>query len=114
MRKTITIAALAIAMTGCATPTQLRSQSPDFSTSSSKDANTVASCIAEQWEATPMNELSISVRPIKGGHSVSASFWGDTPYLCQVTTQGNGSRTVFYSRKSAYVGGYLQDIKDCQ
>lgn len=113
MRKTIVLA-LSITLFGCATPTQLRSQSPDFTTTSGKDAITVANCIAEQWEATPMNELSISVRPIKGGYSVSASFWGDTPYLCNVTTQGNGSRTAFHSRKSAYVGGYLKDVKDCQ
>jgi hypothetical protein len=114
---------VAIVLTGCATPSDRRSNPPDIDTSSKKSAKDVALCISEKWESTKpfmafsSPQVNTSIRA--NGYSITAtdingmgSTWTIT--LADVTEVNSESATKYYKMGGGGFGDYDKAVKECQ
>jgi hypothetical protein len=114
---------IAIALTGCATLSDRRSNPPDIVTFSKKSAKEVALCISEKWESTKpflafsSPQVNTSIRT--NGYSITAtdispmgSTWTIT--VADVTEVNSESTTKYYKMGGGGFGDYDQAVKECQ
>jgi len=105
-----------VLLTACATPEQMRQQTPFLSLKSSKSAKDVAICISSKWENLGIFRMSVPVnmRPTETGYVISISFTPTTDYLIDVTNTASGSQSKYYKRVNSYGESFDNAVKDCQ
>jgi len=104
-------------LAGCATPAEMRKQSPELELKSSLPAKTVSTCIADHWENLSLvgQTIPINMRPIENGYTV---YWrnessGHTMVLVDVTDIAEGSLTRYFTN-SILRGACDKVVIDCQ
>ena len=101
---------------GCATPNDL--PSPELVFRSAKEAQAVASCLAEQWKTFSMPggpAVPVTQRETLGSYVLTASCnGGKSCKLAEVNPAlGNQSKTTMYSIAIGE-GSYLDAVSYCQ
>lgn len=115
MVRTVLLALAAVTITACATPTDLRTRTPDLDLVSSKSAKHVAVCIAETWEGnSPLGTTPVTMRESMSGYVVHMICLTNTCLLADVLATPEGSRTVMYANAPARTGSYMEHARSCQ
>ena len=115
---------IAIGLSGCATPSDLRKKTPSLDMTSKRTAKEVALCIAEKWENTkPFMSLSsppVNTNIRSNGYSIIvtniALASSNAVALADVTEIEMASATRYYKlwgSGSGY-GDYDQAVIECQ
>jgi hypothetical protein len=117
--RTFVVAAVLL-VGACATPGDVRMKAPAFEGSSSKDAKSVAGCIADRWESGG-HQPNINARPTASGYSLTAAsdlgiYGKDTSFVIDVQDTPTGSTTRFYSNIALSSGTNLVTgiARECQ
>lgn len=103
-------------LVGCATPAELRQQTPALDLKSMKSSKTVAVCISDKWEGMGAfgGAITVTMRITKSGYVVSLPINGQTGMLVDVDDVGTGSRTRYYKGLVLAEGSFVEAIKSCQ
>lgn len=116
--RTVYSAAIVLLLFGCATPANMRLESPALELSSFKPAKSVSVCIAERWENLGVlgTTVPVNVRPSESGYVLS---WQNdvtkhTALLVDVNETETGSVTRYYKNLVLGEGQFDQAVKDCQ
>lgn len=107
---------LVIALFGCATPAELRQQTPVLDLKSNKSSKAVAICISDKWEGMGAfgGALTVNMRLTNTGYVVSLPLNGQTGMLVDIDNAGTGSTTKYYKGLVWLEGELEKAIKDCQ
>lgn len=105
-----------LTLIGCATPAELRQQTPVLDLKSSKTSKAVAICISDKWEGMGAfgGALTVNMRLTNTGYVVSLPLNGQTGMLVDVDNAGTGSTTKYYKGLVWLEGELEQAIKGCQ
>lgn len=105
-----------LTLIGCATPAELRQQTPVLDLKSSKTSKTVAVCISDKWEGMGAfgGAITVNMRLTKTGYVVSLPINGQTGMLVDIDDAGTGSATKYYKGLVLLEGSFVDAIKDCQ
>lgn len=109
---------MATALSGCATPAEMRQRTPDLELKSTFPSKEVSTCIADRWENLSWvgGTIPINMRPIEGGYTVSwrNEAWGHTSLLVDVKDIPEGSFTRYFKNAVLGEGTFDEAVKNCQ
>lgn len=113
--RSLTILALSLACTACATPGDVAGKAPFVTSTSVKDAQTVAGCVAPkvtaEWPQT-------RVIPADGGQRilVSGSAFGEVVAAVDVKPSSSGSLSEIRqgAGRMGVLTGVVESVKSCQ
>ena len=106
----------ALFLFGCATPDELRQQTPLLDLKSAKSSKSVAICISDKWEGLGAfgGAITVNMRITKTGYVVSLPINGQTGMLVDIDDMGTGSTTKYYKGLVLLEGNFVEAIKGCQ
>lgn len=110
------ICLFASTLLSCATPAELRQQTPALDLKSNKSSKVVAICISDKWEGLGAfgGAITVNMRLTKTGYVVSLPINGQTGMLVDIDDAGTGSATKYYKGLVLLEGSFVDAIKDCQ
>jgi len=114
----ITIISLAVFLSGCATPEQMRKEGPFLTVVSKKSPQAVAVCISSKWENFGLFKTAVPVnmRMTEQGYTVSVfnAAISQTDYLLDIVITDSGSTTKYYKRVNSLGSDFDNAVKSCQ
>lgn len=96
--KKLLVSLTVLALTACATPTQIRNNVPSIEETSQMPANRVAGCILESYDKVGLTGFAISQPRSDGGYSVKVGQPNHPHimYIVDIKPTANGSLTIMY------------------
>lgn len=101
---------------GCATPAELRQNTPNLELKSTNNSKHVAACIADKWEnSLPLlGTQPINMKIKKDGYSVAHGN-EETIHLSDIKDSPNGgSVTFYYKHRNSLVDVWTPAVISCQ
>ena len=116
MLKLIIVEFVAIFLTGCSSPGDIRSTSPNLDLVSQKSSKTVAICIADKWENGGLfATVPVNMRPTTSGYTMSwLNGMGGVGLLVDVDDLGTGSKTQYFQGGVIGAGRFEVAVLNCQ
>lgn len=115
-KKNITVTAfLFLLITACATPADLRKQTPDAIFKSAKNAKVVSVCIGDKWAESNLGAY-LRVRPTAFGYSLTVTYEqsGQTLLIADVLEQPDGKSETRYVENGIGLEAKRSDVGTCQ
>lgn len=111
-----------IALTGCATPNEVRSKGAALTVNSEKNAKDVTTCVADKWENAPFFSRftgTVNTSIAKTGYSITAygkNAFGSWPVLiAQVEESTSGCEISYFTTKPMVDESYYTTaIQECK
>lgn len=108
---------VAVLMVACATPAEIRTQTPALKVESKLPSKLVAICITENWEGAGLFGLPMPVymRQIKNGFTVFIrDFHNRTTLIVDIEDTSSGSKSALYDNFGPGVDDFVDIVKRCQ
>lgn len=109
--------AIALALAGCSTPGELKTEQAGVKLTSSKGTNAVVTCLIDGFELL-IKTAAVGSKPTPTGYTVYISMGvamgRDTAMLVDVENTSSGSTSTYYSKVLVGEGKLVQVITGCQ